>query len=135
MSSTVKPFTYEVDPDFDYILDEKGNTYTALRKIRWGDREDFKLDVRKYYATEEGERMSKGCSLSDEAADEAVKVLLSTGYGDDREVAKAIIDNERLGIIARIVDEVNSNDILRKKVESEDISSEDEELYDLDEVV
>ena len=30
-----KPFTYEVDPNFDYVLEERGNTYTALKKIRW----------------------------------------------------------------------------------------------------
>ena len=62
-----KPFTFEIDPNYDYVLEERGNTYTALRKTRWGDRDHSSLDIRKWYATEEGERMAKGCSLmSDE---------------------------------------------------------------------
>ena len=29
-----KPFHFEIDPEFDFVLEEKGNTYTALRKIK-----------------------------------------------------------------------------------------------------
>ena len=28
-----REFTYTADPDFDYTIDEKGNTFIALRKI------------------------------------------------------------------------------------------------------
>lgn len=135
MSAQVKPFTYEMDPNYDYILDEKGNTYTALRKIRWGNREDYKLDLRKYYATEDGEKMSKGCSFSDEAADELVKTLISTGYGNADAVAESIC-TDRIDIAARIVKSIEENDILARKVEKEKANiPESEEFYDLEDVI
>ena len=131
----MKPFTYEIDPDYDYILDEKGNTYTALRKIRWGEREEFKLDLRKYYATEDGERMSKGCSFNDEAADELAKVLLSTQYGDADEIAN-VICTDRLDIAARVLKTIQEDSALNKRVKKEmDNIPEDEELYDLEDVI
>ena len=56
-------FKYAIDKDFDHTIDEKGNTFIALRKIAWGDSENYKLDLRKYYTTEDGERMNKGVSF------------------------------------------------------------------------
>lgn len=82
-------FKYSIDESYNHIIDEKGNTFLALRKIAWGDSDNYRLDLRKYYNTEEGERMAKGVSMSDEAADELVNVLTSTGYGNTKE----IIDN------------------------------------------
>ena len=135
MSTTTKPFTFETDPNYDYILDEKGNTYTALRKIRWGNQEEFKLDIRKYYATEDGERMSKGCSFSDEAADELSKVLISTGYGNADDIANTIC-TDRIDIAARIVKSIEENKVLAKKVEKEKANiPESEEFYDLEDVI
>ena len=38
--------------------------------------------------------MAKGCSLmTDEGADELTRVLVSTGYGDDKELASEICSN------------------------------------------
>lgn len=85
-------FTYEVDKNFDYILEEKGNVFTAVRKIRWGSATDFKLDIRKYYNTNDGETMSKGISLSDDAANELTNVLTATGYGNTKEIINNIKD-------------------------------------------
>lgn len=133
-----KEFKYSIDPDFDYILEEKGNTYTSLRRIRWGDKENYSLDIRKYYATENGERMAKGCSLmTDKGADELTRILLSTGYGNDKEIAEAIC-NSRSEIAARIYDTIQNNKDLRNSVEDiivNNLSDEDDEYYDLNEVI
>lgn len=133
-----KPFTYEVDPNFDYVLEERGNTYTALKKIRWGDNDHFSLDIRKWYATENGERMAKGCSLmTDEGADELTRVLVSTGYGDDKELASEICSN-RTELAARIYNNILNNDDLKDTVESiisNQIADEEEEYHDLREVI
>lgn len=133
-----KPFHYDVDPNYDFVLEERGNTYTALRKIRWGDKEDFSLDIRKYYATEEGERMAKGCSLmSKEGADELARVLVDTGYGDEKQLAKAICDN-RVELAARIYDSIVENKDLKDTVEDiivNHLADEEEEYYDLNEVI
>jgi len=137
---TTKPFTYEVDPNFDHVLEEKGNTYTALRKIRWGDREDFKVDVRKYYATEEGERMSKGCSfMSDEGVNEMVNVLIDNDYGNAKRIADSIVE-KRMDICARVYDHLENDQSLKKdldKMISEGFIEDDEseEYYDLEGVI
>ena len=133
-----KPFTYEVDPNYDYVLEERGNTYTALKKIRWGDNDHFSLDIRKWYATENGERMAKGCSLmSDEGADELTRVLVSTGYGNDKDLASEICTN-RAELAARIYDCIQNSDILRHTVDdiiNNQLADEEEEYHDLREVI
>lgn len=87
-------FKYKVDPDFDYTIDEKNNTFIALRKIIWGDSDTAKLDIRKYYAREDGDTMSKGVSfLTDDGPNELTRVLLDTGYGNAREIANSILEN------------------------------------------
>ena len=73
----------------DYTISEKGNSYIALRKVVWGDKDDdsAKYDLRKYYTNADGtERMSKGVCFDEEAADELVRVLVDTGHGNTREL-------------------------------------------------
>lgn len=102
-----KAFKYEVDPNFDFLLEEHANTYISLRKIKWGDRLEAKLDIRKYVATEEGERMMKGCSFSDEGAHELTKVLIEQGYGKDKKIFDSIIDH-RPEITSRFIQEIKN---------------------------
>ena len=84
-------FTFEVNNEFgDHVLEERNNTSIIMRKIRWGESSSFKLDIRKYIYTEEGERMNKGISLTDEGANELTKELISSGYGDTKEILKTL---------------------------------------------
>ena len=138
MFKSDKPFHFEIDPEFDFVLEEKGNTYTALRKIKWGDKENYSLDLRKYYATEKGEQMAKGCSLmTKEGADELTKVLIMQGYGNDKSLADDICNN-RVELAARIYDNIQNNQNLKNTVEDiivNHLSEEDDEYFDLDEVI
>lgn len=140
MFKSDKPFHYEVDPNYDYILEERGNTYTALRKIRWGEKEDFSLDIRKYYATEDGERMAKGCSLmSKEGADELTRILVDTGYGNAKQLADSICAN-RDDIAARIYDKIQNDNDLKNRIEDIIVNhladeEDDDDYFDLDEVI
>lgn len=127
-----KEFTFTVDSDFDYTIDEKGNTFIALRKIDWGNKGEYKLDLRKYYASETGETMSKGLSfLTDDGPDELTKVLIETGYGDDEEIANTIIDN-RPELMGRLCNEMNKRGLSASDFETE---YEDEEFYDPEEIL
>ena len=83
-------FKYEVVDNFDFVIEEKGNTSINLRKIVWGDSENAKVDIRKYFYKDGEERMSKGVSLSDEGADELVKTLCENGYGNTRDILRGI---------------------------------------------
>ena len=90
------PFIYDVDPDFDFIVDEKGNTYIALRKVRWGKDENkpHKLEIRKWRTNSDGsERADKGTSfLTEQGPHELTRVLVEQGYGDTNEIAKLLLD-------------------------------------------
>ena len=126
-----REFVYTVDPEFDYTIDEKGNTFYALRKIDWGNKGDYKLDLRKYYASETGETMNKGVSLSDEGANELTRVLVETGYGDDSELANTLLEN-RKGVVARIMKAVNEADI---NYDWSTELNEEENYYDPEELI
>lgn len=131
-----KDFTYTVDPEFDYTIDEKGNTFIALRKIDWGNKGEFKLDIRKYYASETGETMSKGLSfLTDDGPDELTKVLLETGFGNDAEIADTLLQN-RKEIVAKIAKAINDPDSIYNHMNLDEIDEDDEEdYYDPEELI
>lgn len=90
-----EPITYEYQEGFDNIIDEKGNSFLALRKIRWGDAEEYKLDLRKYYNSANGEVMGKGVGfLTDEGPHELVRTMTELGYGDTKEILTSIKDRD-----------------------------------------
>lgn len=134
-----KEFNYEVDPNFDFVLEERANTFIGLRKIKWGSQSEPKLDIRKYRATEQGEMMMKGCSISDEGANELTKILVQEGYGSDKDIYDAIIEH-RPEITSRFIETIrNSSDKeieehLRDHPIPEDENKE-EELYDLGDII
>jgi hypothetical protein len=74
---------YSIQDGFDHIIEEKGNQFTALRKIAWGESDNYRLDLRKWYSTETGETVGKGLSfMTEEGPSELVRVLLRTGHCD-----------------------------------------------------
>ena len=40
-------FSYKVDENFDYLIEEKGNQAIFFRRVAWGGR-DSKLEIRKW---------------------------------------------------------------------------------------
>lgn len=87
-------FNYEMEEGIDHILSESGNSFTALRKIRWKETSEFKYDIRKYYLTNGEERAAKGISLDEEACNTLPIALLEEGFGDTKEVLETIKDRE-----------------------------------------
>lgn len=103
-----EPFSYDVDPDFDFILEEKANKFTALRKIKWGSSTEYKLDIRNYVSNDSGEQMLKGCTLiSENGAHELTRVFLEQGFGNADEIANTISENRAdiMGAICANLDE------------------------------
>ena len=119
----------------DHVIDERNNTYISLRKVKWSENSDTKLDLRKYVTQTDGsERMMKGCSFSEEAADELVHALLEEGYGDTRQVLLDIKERDNFPI--SMVRALSDDDIdLVKKVfpdiELPKTDEIDEEFYDI----
>lgn len=132
-----KGFEYTVDSNFDYTIDEKGNTFIALRKIDWGNNGNFKLDLRKYYASENGETMSKGVSfLTEDGPDELTKVLLDNGYGDNYAIANSIIEN-RPEVLLNIYNTISENPELIESAQAgaEFDETSNEKYYDPEELI
>lgn len=114
-------FKFEVDKNFgDHVIEERDNLSIIMRKISWGNSGEYKVDIRKYLYTEEGERMNKGISLTDNGANELAKELVSCGYGDTKEIIKALSKREEN--LADLLNQCNN--------ESEDEDNGSEEYYD-----
>lgn len=111
-------FTYKLEEGFDHVFDEKANTFLALRKIYWNNKEEPKLDIRKWYTSSDGtEKMGKGVSfLTDEGPHELTRVLLVNGYGNTEQVLESIKDRDDfktslvkvLGDDSDIVDDIDT---------------------------
>ena len=87
-------FLYTTEDNFDYIIEEKGNQFTSLRKIDWGNTGTYKLDLRRYYTSSDGtEKMGKGISfMTEEGPSEFTKVMLGLGYCETVDALTAIKD-------------------------------------------
>ena len=110
------------------IIEERGNYFTAVRMVRWKPEADFKLDIRKYSSSEEGDTPLKGISfMTEEGPTELITALLEEGYGSTNEVANSIFMH-REDIVERI-----------SKLQSGEITVDDgdihEEFYDAKDMV
>jgi hypothetical protein len=86
MAKVVRDKDYFVSSDFDEMLEDRGNgTFVAVRKVKWGNKGDYKVDIRKWRINSSGEESpDKGVVLSDKAADNLVYKLVKHGYGDTK---------------------------------------------------
>lgn len=122
----ISEFKYEINPDFDFVLEDGQNTSICMRKISWNDKEE-KVDIRKYMYQNGEEQMRKGVSLSDPAVHEMVNILTEHDYGDTRRMLKALRQREEYEKIMSSIDEPEEEEL-------EDYT-EDEEYYDPSELV
>ena len=97
-------FSYERDESFDHIIEEKGNTFIALRRIKWNGG-DYKYDLRRWYNGSDGnEVMGKGISLTDDGMHELSKTLVENNFGYTEDLVKAIKTREDF-VPAMLLDE------------------------------
>ena len=111
-NNNTREFSYKLC-DLDRIVDEKGSVFIALRKIAWGCGKDdnpedldipVKLDLRKYYNTDQGERMDKGVSfLTEEGPNELTKVLLEEGYGNTAQCLSVLLKRSDINDAVNII--------------------------------
>ena len=86
-------FKYAIMDNIDYTLEEQGNQFTALRKIRWGDSDKEYLELRRWRNTPGGEQAAKGCTfMTDEGPANLINALIELGYGNTKEVLGKLSD-------------------------------------------
>ena len=86
-------FNVEIDPSIDEVFDEGvGSSFLALRMMRWNENSPFKLDMRKWFTSPDGQEVAgKGFSfITENGPHELVKALLKHNYGETREVLDQI---------------------------------------------
>lgn len=84
-----KELSMEIDENFDFIIEEYGNSSINLRKISWNGRPS-KLDIRKWNYSDGKERALRGITLTDEGGDELACVLVEQNYGNTKRILEAI---------------------------------------------
>lgn len=93
--SNNKEIMYTIVDDFDKVIDEAGDKTINLRKIKWGNSDKVRLDLRTWYHTDSGEVVGKGTAfITEEGPSELIKVLLEEGYGRTEEVLNGIKDRD-----------------------------------------
>jgi hypothetical protein len=89
-------FEYAIIDGVDRTIEEAGNQFTALRKIKWGDGDKEYLELRRWRNTPDGkEQAAKGCTfMTEEGPSELVNALVDLGYGNTREVLTHLSERE-----------------------------------------
>lgn len=125
------PIKFTIKDNVDYLLDEKNNTFIALRKIAWGDTEEGKMDIRRWYNNDEGEDTpGKGVTLSNDACDELTLALLKENYGETEDVLTILKERKNFKSALNKLDDIKE-ELYDDGLEVIDLDSEDEEdLYD-----
>lgn len=90
-------FNLEIDDSINEVFDEGvGNSFLAMRRLRWNETGTFKIDLRKWITTVDGEEIpSKGFSfITEEGPENLVNCLLKHGFGNTRKTLEGLQDRE-----------------------------------------
>lgn len=76
----------------DEIIEERGNAFIALREVAWGNSDNGKLELRKWYTDSEGnENPNKGVVfLSEKTPDLITEKMIDLGYGDTEYILREL---------------------------------------------
>lgn len=124
-------FNLEIDDSIDEVFDEGvGNSFLAMRRLRWTNDGQFKLDLRKWITNSDGEEIpGKGFSfITEEGPENLINVLLKHGYGDTRKTLEGIQDRE--DFVPEVMNILASKGITSENIEEYKQSGQDSSFYD-----
>ena len=131
-----REFNLEIDPSLDVVFDEgSGNSFLAMRKLRWDENSSFKIDLRKWFTNSDGEEIAgKGFSfITEDGPNNLVNCLIDNGFGDTRDIIEKV--STRDDFVDALVTSATALDALgldelKDKVKKAAESSEAESFYD-----
>ena len=92
---------YHVFKDYDIPFDEKGTTCGTVRLVQWikegsePDQSKAKIELRKIYTSGSEEKIGKGYTFSTpEGPGELAVGLIKAGFGDTKEILKAVRERD-----------------------------------------
>lgn len=140
-------FQYHIFKDYNIPFDEKGTTYGTVRSVQWikgdgtPDESKAKLEIRKVYTSGAEEKVGKGYTFSTpEGPSELVHGLISAGFGDTKEILRAVRERpdfmEAASTINEDSDDSSSGEMydMRDLLLGLDNSNDSEDEDDLDEI-
>jgi len=102
--------------DYNMPFDESNNTYGAIRKVQWlkegqeKDESKAKIEIRKMKSTPEGEIALKGYTFSTpEGPSDLAINLIKLGYGDTKEILRAVRVRDNFLDAAKTINEDNDD--------------------------
>lgn len=125
-----REFSLEIDDSVNEVVDETpGNSYIALRKLRWSPTSEFRLDIRKWFVNADGTEVAgKGVAfVTDEGPANLINALLKHGYGDTKKTLDGIKDRDDFLVTVKEVLEENNFDL--DSVEVSHVSLNGSESY------
>lgn len=89
-------FNMKIIDGFDFVVEEKNNTFMALRILQWSDTGTPRLDLRKYHINSDGDEViGKGVGFAtEEGPHELVKIMIENDYGKTDEILSAVKDRD-----------------------------------------
>ncbi len=123
----------EFNPELDIneIFDEgTGNSFLALRSLRWTPNSQFKLDIRKWFTNSEGEEIAgKGVSfITEEGPENLINALMKHGYGNTRGILDQLKDRD--DFLVSVKETLQNNNLSLDDVEVPSLESLNESFYD-----
>ena len=110
---------FKVHPDFDELIDERGNTAVYFRMVDWNDREAKRPEIRKWRISENGETPDKGVTfLTDDGPKNLAKAIIKKGFGETAEYIEALKDRDDFDdSLAQVIGKKKVNEAKNTEVE------------------
>ena len=116
---------YHIFKDYNIPFDEKGTTCGTVRKVQWvkdgsePDESKAKIEIRKVYTSGAEEKTGKGYTFSTpEGPGELAVGLIKVGFGDTKEILRAVRTRDDFLDAAKTINEDNDG-------------SDDGEMFDM----
>ena len=136
--------SYHIFKDYNITFDEKGATCGTVRKVQWvrpgrePEEEKAKIEIRHITVNETGEKALKGYAFSTpEGPSELVVGLIGAGFGDTKEILRAVRKRDDFLEAANTINEDNDESSegetfdmrdLLMGIESEDMEEDIEDV-------
>jgi len=125
MASDFQAMSYHIFKDYEIPFDEKGATCGVVRLAQWvkdgaePDKEKAKIEIRKVYMQGGEEKNGKGYTFSTpEGPGELAVGLIKVGFGDTKEILRAVRTRDDFLDAAKTINEDNDG-------------SDDGEMFDM----
>lgn len=113
---------FKVHPDFDDLIDERGNTSICFRMVDWSGRPAKRPELRRWRLSETGESPDKGFTfLTDDGPKNLAKAIIKRDFGETKEYLEVLAEREDFDdALVQVIGKKRVSNAKEKEVEVED---------------